>query len=195
MEAPSGWGMLMARLRRMQHRLRRRPAVGRVRLGSLQRTTPISSRFGYDRGQCIDRFYIERFLDRHALDIHGRVLEVGDTAYTTLFGGSRVTRADVLHVRQMPGVTVVMDLSAPLKPGLEDSFDCIILTQTLQFIFDIQPVIANLGRLLTPGGVLLATLPGISQLSRGDLEQFGEFWRFTTQSAIRLSPRSFPKKR
>ena len=115
-----------------------------------------------------------------------------DGIFAILFGGPAVTRADVLHVRQMPGATVVMDLSAPLKPGLEESFDCIVLTQTLQFIFDIGPVIANLYRLLKPGGVLLATCPGISQLSRGDLEQFGEFWRLTTQSATRLFIEFFP---
>jgi SAM-dependent methyltransferase len=191
MEAAPSLRMLVARFRRLRHRLRRRPAVGRVRLGSLQRTSPISRQFGFDRGQCVDRLYIERFLGRHADDIRGRVLEVADSAYTVRFGGPAVTRADVLHVRQTAGATVVLDLGAEPPVGLADSFDCIILTQTLQFVFDLQAAVRNLCHLLKPGGVLLATFPGISQLSRGDLEQFGEYWRLTTDSATRLFAGTF----
>jgi glycosyltransferase involved in cell wall biosynthesis len=36
------------------------PPVGWVRIGSLRRVTPISQVFGFDRGQPIDRYYIER---------------------------------------------------------------------------------------------------------------------------------------
>ena len=44
----------------------------------------------------IERHYIEAFLEQHASDIQGRVLEMGDPTYTVKFGGSRVTQADVL---------------------------------------------------------------------------------------------------
>ena len=37
----------------------------------------------------MDRHYIERFLAQHAVDVQGRVLEVGDDAYTRRFGGER----------------------------------------------------------------------------------------------------------
>jgi len=37
--------------------------------------------------------------------------------------------------------------------------------------------------LLKPGGVLLATLPGISQVSRYDADRYGDYWRFTEDSA------------
>src|SRR6185312_2075371 len=67
------------------------PPSGRVRFGDLRRTTPIASDFGYARGGPVDRYYIEGFLARHADDIRGRVLEVGDASYTHRFGGSRVT--------------------------------------------------------------------------------------------------------
>ena len=72
------------------------PAVGRVRFGDLHRLTPISQCFGFDRGLPVDRYYIERFLARHASEIVGRVLEIGDDTYTRRFGGSRVSRSDVL---------------------------------------------------------------------------------------------------
>ena len=66
------------------------PPVGRVKLADLRRTTPISRKFGFDRGLPIDRYYIERFLERHASDIHGRVLEIAFNMYTLRFGGERV---------------------------------------------------------------------------------------------------------
>ena len=47
------------------HSGRKRRLPGGLELGSLRRTTPISSSFGFDRGQPIDRYYIEDFLRRH----------------------------------------------------------------------------------------------------------------------------------
>jgi len=157
-----------------------------VRWGTLRRLTPVSRVFGFDRGLCIDRYYIENFLAHHADDIQGRVLEIGDDAYTRKFGGERVTRSDVLHVAEgNPKATIVADLTcADQIPS--DTFDCIILTQTLQLIYDMRAAIRHLHRILKPGGVLLATFPGISQISRYDMDRWGDYWRFTDASTRRL---------
>src|SRR6185503_497384 len=74
------------------------PPVGFVWVGSLRRLKPISSGWGSERGQPIDRYYIERFLTTHTRDIQGHVLEIGDNNYTRKFGGDQVTQSDVLHV-------------------------------------------------------------------------------------------------
>jgi SAM-dependent methyltransferase len=118
-------------------------------------------------------------------------LEIADDGYTRQLGGDRVVHCDILHVR--PGnrkATIVADLTdAPhIASG---TFDCIICTQTLQFIFDISAAIRTLHRILKPGGVVLTTLPGISQISRYDMERWGEFWRVTTLSARRLFESAF----
>ena len=42
------------------------PAKGRVSVGDFGSVVPISRDFGFDRGTPIDRYYIERFLERHA---------------------------------------------------------------------------------------------------------------------------------
>src|SRR4051812_21510061 len=63
----------------------------------LQCVEPVSRVFGLDRGQPIDRFYIEQFLAGYKEDIRGRVLEIGDATYTEKFGGNRVVKSDVLH--------------------------------------------------------------------------------------------------
>src|ERR1700687_4639306 len=74
------------------------PPIGRVRFGGLRRVTPISRDFGFARGLPVDRFYIEHFLQQHAGDIKGRVLEIADNAYTVRFGGAQVARSDVLNL-------------------------------------------------------------------------------------------------
>lgn len=163
-----------------------RLGLQRVRWGSLRRIEPLSRVFGLDRGQAIDRYYIEAFLDGHRQDIRGRVLEVGDPGYTRRFGAGRVEQSDVLHaVPGNPGATLVGDLAT--GAGIPTAaFDCLILTQTLPFIFDVQSAIARSYAALKPGGVLLATVPGISQISRFDMERWGDFWRFTDASVARL---------
>jgi SAM-dependent methyltransferase len=148
-----------------------------------------------DRGVSIDRYYIEKFLTRYALDIHGCVLEIADSDYTTRFGDGRVTKSEVLHVHGgNPKATVVDDLASGSHIA-SNSFDCIILTQTLQFIYELQAALANLHRILKPGGILLATFPGISQISRYDMDRWGEYWRFTTLSAHKLFEQVFPGDR
>lgn len=161
------------------------PAVGAVKFGSLNRLTPFSYHFGFDRGQPIDRYYIENFLDCSSDDIRGRVLEIGDRTYTTRFGGSRVVVSDVLHVSpDNPQATIVGDLSnADHIPS--DAFDCIILTQTLQLIYDVHQAIRTLYRILKPGATLLVTIPGITQIS-SDRWKTTWYWSFTTQSAQRM---------
>jgi SAM-dependent methyltransferase len=138
----------------------------------------------------IDRYYIERFLSRHRKDIGGRVLEVKDNAYTVRFGGDRVLKSDVVNLtEEEPGATIVADLTkADHIPS--DSFDCMILTQTLQLIYDPAAALRHVRRILKPGGVLLATFPGITQI--GDAEWADAwYWSFTKASARRLFAESF----
>jgi SAM-dependent methyltransferase len=165
---------------------------GPLDFGDLRRLTPVSNIFGYDRGRPIDRYYIERFLSAHAPDIKGHVLEFGDDSYTHSFGGERVKKTDVLHAKEgNPRATVVADLaSAEHIPS--DTFDCIICTQVLMYVFRVDAAIRTLHRILKPGGVLLATVAGISQIARGDMQQWGEYWRFTAMCAERLVAEIFP---
>ena len=170
------------------------PATAPVRFGTLRRLTPVSRRFGWDRGGLpIDRYYIERFLERHASDIAGHVLEVRDDAYTRKFGGSRVTRVDVLHpTTDNKKATIVADLSSA-EHVPSNTFDCIVLTQVLPFIPDVQAAVHTLQRILRPGGVVLATMPGISQIVRYDMDRWGDYWRFTSLSARRIFECAFPE--
>lgn len=145
------------------------------------RAEPVSRNFGYDRGTPVDRWYIERFLGGHADDIRGRVLEIGDDAYSRRFGHD-IARQDVLHVMPgSPGATIVGDIS---RPGTlpDEAFDCLVITQTLHLIYDMPAAVGHLRRSLAPGGVLLLTVPGVSSVDPGE---WGGTWYWSlTPSAL-----------
>lgn len=169
---------------RRSARLRRwlRPAF----LGTLRRTRPLSDHWGFDRGTPIDRYYIERFLDRHRADIRGRILEVKDSGYSRRFGNG-VEVYDVVDIDAgNPDTTIIADLTAPA--GIpSDSYDCFIVTQVLQHIFDTRAVIAEAHRILKPGGVLLVTVPSVSRLDANN----PDYWRFTPLSCRTLFGEAF----
>ena len=184
-------------LREQQRRLGLQSVpVGSVDFGSLDRLSPISPIFGKDRDLLsVERYYIEQFLGKYAADVKGRTLEMGDPAYTIKFGGDRVTQPDVLnYVEGNPQATIVADLTnAPNIPT--GSFDCIIITQTLQMIFEIEKCIAELHRILKPGGVVLATSHGMSRVARREgVDDWGEYWHFTSQSKRKLFGAAFGRE-
>jgi hypothetical protein len=179
-------GRLLPRLppneaERLRHRLRRysRP----VRLATLRATSPISTDFGYDRGTPIDRYYIERFLSERRDCIRGRVLEVKDTTYTDRFGTAVVQR-DVLDVDPLnPLATIVANL-ANSDEIPDATFDCFILTQTLQYIYETRAALCHARRILKAGGALLATVPAVSPIV--DDDGLTDYWRFTPASCTDL---------
>ncbi|MEW6144851.1 MAG: methyltransferase domain-containing protein [Thermodesulfobacteriota bacterium] len=169
------------------------PKVGSVGFGHLRRLKPISTCYGYDRGLPVDRYYIENFLSENSGFVRGRVLEIGDNEYTLRFGGKNVVKSDILNLdkRANPETTIEADLtSAPHIP--DNSFDCIIFTQTLMLIYDMHSVIRTLNRILKPGGTLLATLGGISNTSGIHPWEKNWCWHFTTVSAEKLFEEEFP---
>jgi SAM-dependent methyltransferase len=154
-----------------------------VSLGSHRSTTPISDRWGVDRGTPADRYYIEQFLDANRKDITGRVLEVKDSAYVDRYG-SGVTSTSVLDIDSANNqATIVADLGV-LDSLPEAEFDCFVLTQTLHYVGDLDAAVANAFRTLRPGGVLLATVPAITRGSRPG--EPIDYWRFTADGCTRL---------
>lgn len=163
----------------------------RLDLGALRRLEPLDAGFGGGRGKPIDRHYIEGFLLQHAGDVRGHVLEVAEDHYTRRYGGQAVQRSDILHAdTSNPQATLIGDLAS--GDGLpENRFDCFICTQTLQYVYALQDAVGQIHRLLKPGGVLLLSVPGISQISPYDRDRWGEHWRFTPQSVYRLLAEAF----
>jgi len=172
------------RARRSAHEI----PFGAVRFGDLGRLTPIDIDSGWGRGTPVDRYYVEDFLARNAELIRGSVLELGDDRYMRRFGGARVERGQILDVESdNPNATIIGDLThAGTLP--EAAFDCIILTQVFQLIFDIPAAVRTLHRALKPGGVLLVTVPGITPmgLKIEKLSHVPWYWAMTATTLRRL---------
>src|SRR5579864_3305756 len=81
-------------LRHIRAKPRRAPVP--VRWGSVRRQQPFSPDQGNQRGQAVDRLYLEAYLSRYATDIRGAVLEVRDPEYATRYGNGQVVEIDVL---------------------------------------------------------------------------------------------------
>ncbi len=146
--------------------------------------SPVSASFGFDRGQPVDRYYIEKFLSKHQNCISGDVIEVGGTDYSLKYG-KQVNTSKVLHYSAESGHEIIADLSKPHCVDKEIA-DCFIIPQTYQFIYDTGSAVANSMRILRPGGCVLATVPGITPISVEDYESWGQYWSFTEMSIRRL---------
>ena len=159
--------------------------VAEIAWGDLRRVDPVSREWGYDRGEPVDRRYIDEFLASHSSDVSGAVLEVQEDDFSRAYGGARVTEYSVLDIDAgNRRATVLADLRhCPDIPA--DRFDCVILTQTLHVIDDMAAALGECYRILKPGGVLLATVPAASRVCLEYGEE-GDFWRATPAGARAL---------
>ncbi len=145
---------------------------------------PISKRFGRERGTPIDRIYIECFLKENQHKIQGTVMEIADSEYIEAFGHN-VEKSLILHVNGW-GKGVIKGNLETGEGIIENSVDCFICTQTIQFIYDVHKAVHNIYTLLKPGGVALITAHCLGQISLYDYYNWGEYWRFTDQSMRRI---------
>ena len=153
-------------------------------LTELASIRPLNREFGFSRGMPIDRYYIEKWLEENKRLIYGDVLEIAEDTYTKRFGRDDAV-PHILHVDIEQEGFIKGNLET--GEGIEEnSVDCIILTQTLPFIYNCKNVISNLYKALRKGGNALFTTGGISQISRYDMDRWGHFWSFTTASLKRL---------
>lgn len=154
---------------------------------------PVSRRWGLERGMAIDRYYIEKYLCMNSKLISGDVMEIADDEYILKFG-SNVNNSIILHVNGWGEKCIKGNLAT--GEGIKDDWvDCLICTQTLQFIFDLYSAVKNIHRLLKVGGHALITIPGISQISLYDAKRWGDYWRFTVQGVTELFQTEFEKEK
>lgn len=120
-------------------------------------------------GKCIDRYYIEKFIDIDKESIRGRVAEIGSDESTAQFGGGRVESCDMLDINEQNGKrTIAIDLTQTASAP-EGIFDRIHRTRALFEIYDYSAAVRSPCKMLKPKGVLLATVPGIGQSILGGM--------------------------
>jgi glycosyltransferase involved in cell wall biosynthesis len=157
--------------------------------GDLRRHDPVDDDWGFGRGTPVDRWYLARFFESHRFDICGWVLEVASPLYAHLYG-SGIERLDILDVD--PGnveATIVADLDDPGSLAAM-AFDCVICTQTLQYVRDLDRALANLWQCLAPGGVLLLSVPAIQK--RDPSAKLLDRWRVLPHGMATLVDRVCP---
>jgi len=155
----------------------------------LGRTKPFSNQFGLDRGAAIDRRFMEKFLAAHQDDISGHVLEIGDDQYTYQFGRDLKQTSILAGAARSSRSLCYPNGDLTNHQDLEElgRQNCVIATNVLNFIFDIESAVKGLAYLVEPSrGCVLATLAGLCQVSRFDHERWGDYWRFTDMSVRRV---------
>lgn len=142
--------------------------------------------FGIGRGKAIDRVYIEEFIEKYKKDIRGTVMEIQDNRYLKRFGEDRVKKEIILHAEYQKGVNHLKGNFATGEGLSEHMVDCLICTQTLQYIYDLQSTAKNIYKILKRDGIALITVPGIKTLSTYHDAKWGEYWSFTKRSIYQM---------
>ncbi|GGI05432.1 hypothetical protein GCM10011354_14070 [Egicoccus halophilus] len=122
---------------------------------------PVSDVFGFDRGTPVDRYYLERWLERHREDLRGVVGEIAEDHYTRRFGGPSVEQVEIIDLHAgNPRATLVADLGIPGSLPTA-RFDALLVVQTLQYVAEPDLALGNCLQALRPGGVLLVAVPAL----------------------------------
>lgn len=152
----------------------------------------IDPSFGIGRGKAVDRIYIERFIEEHKCDIQGTVMEIQDNRYMQRYGEGRIKKEIILHVE---GGKNCMKGNFVTGEGLKESMtDCLICTQTLQYIYDLKSTAKNIYKILKRNGIALVTVPGIKSISSYHDAHWGEYWSFTKKSLYQMFVDVFGKE-
>ena len=168
--------------------MRRGFRVARGRLLLAGGVRPASRTFGYDRGQPIHRYYVDRFFEAHAEQIRGDCLEFQDPGYLRTFGNGRPSRIDVLDLSaENPHATIVADITKPNSLP-SDTFDCIVCVHVLHLVYEADAFTKELHRLLAPGGTLLLAVPGTAMIDPA----WTEYRRWTGLGVRTLLGQFFP---
>jgi SAM-dependent methyltransferase len=187
-----------ARLRRVltdrltvPQRQRWRRRLRRPRWGNLRRLRPLSAKFGFDRGTPIDRHHTDAFMAAHADAIRGVVGEIADDPYARRFGGRDVERVEIIDIDPSNSrATIIADLAE--EGALPDAaFDCLIVTQTLQYIADPAAALRSCAAALRPGGTLLLAVPALTAHDSIEPDDV-DFWRFWPAGLRHLLDLAFP---
>ena len=146
---------------------------------------PVDAYFGRKRGEPVDRYYIEKFLEKHKRLICGKCLEIAEDVYTKQFGQDRVTDSIMLHVEGWGNNVIKGNLET--GDGINtETYDTMIITQTLMFIYNVESAVRHIYKGLKKGGAALITVSGISQIARYDDDNWGMFHSFYLSGLKRI---------
>lgn len=159
-------------------RLRIWPRVGFVRFGNLRRVEPLNRAAAEFQPDGIEGYYIAQFFAEQTAPLRGRALLIGRFPLAN--------PSNQLETQRLPADAALAQLPA-------DLFDCVLLPHALSWVWDLRGFLRDCHRVLKPGGVLLATVPGLRQVSPASPAGEREYWRLTTRTAKLLMAETFPQ--
>ena len=116
-----------------------------------------------DREECFDRWYINDFVERNQESIKGNVLEFcGGEVYAKKYGDQSAKVKMMTSLRHKE-INTDADFYADLDDAStlpKEKFDCIIATQVIMYVNNVEQSLINLKSMLKPGGTLILTVPG-----------------------------------
>jgi hypothetical protein len=144
-------------------------------------------------GTPIDRWYSDQFLRQQAGirtyvagDLCGRVLEITSSAAACTPELSR----RLGHNASVGDVVRIALQSFLSGPPSDDRPDAIVCGLCLQHVLDLGDAVGKLFDAVRPGGVILATIPGIGPLA-DDIPNWPQQWHLTPLGARRLFESAF----
>lgn len=165
-----------------------RPVVRTAKPAVQLPAKPLSSHWGFDRGTPVARYFIDRFMEANRSDITGVALEIKSPLYIDQLG-SGIEHTDILDIDSANTCANIIADLATADNVASDRYDCVLVNETLQFVYDLHGAVGHLHRMLKPGGALLVTVPCTAQRDR---ELAGvEYWRFTDVLCERLFAERF----
>jgi SAM-dependent methyltransferase len=164
------------------------PAIGQIDFGELRQTQVLGRDTDSADSQAVENYYIAQFLRREARVLKGRALEIGKDHYTSVVAGRDLTITSLAFTDDTELIHRVADMK-------DNAYDVLLLVQVLQLIYDLHAVVRHIHRILVPGGILLATVPGTCYAAGGRVNEMKPYWGFTNVSLRKLIESVFPARR
>jgi SAM-dependent methyltransferase len=149
------------------------PAIGSINWGDFRRLAPLCHITGFTRGNPIDRYYLQKFVDEIREQVVGDVLEVGGVPKDREFYQfDRVKTYRIMNLEAGAGVDLVGDVHDPnlVEP---DSLDSLVIFNVLEHCYAPWVAVENIRRWLKPGGKCFCMVPSAQRLH----DRPGDFWR------------------
>ncbi len=157
----------------------------RERLGSMtldERGVPLPD--PSSTSALIPASYIGTWLARQSPLVRGRLLDLGAGNQPYRVWYNRLVDASIaVDMTPSPGLAAIC--SANRLPIKDQSVDVVLATEVLEHVADVEAAVAEVHRVLRPGGHLLATVPFIYPIHEAPFD----FWRFTEHGLRSLCER------
>ncbi len=127
-------------------------------------------------------------MEKNAYVIKGACLEITDTAYIQKYGKEKVSKADALDINTNNKVANIYGDLRDIKQIADETYDCLIITQTFVMIDDYPAAIKECHRILKKGGYILVTMPCLGPVWNIDHHH----WRWTRASGEYIFNKYFP---